>query len=451
VRRTALALALIAGCSGGTRLDIQLVLPDQPPVTGVTQLQVVAQWSGGSSQMVVAFADGGSLSLSLPAGPIDLTVSGLLADGGAGWRGIARGVQVPGSSGHAVARVLLGPIGQFASFDGTGVMPPLAGSAAVAWGPGQVLISGGRAADGGLSSALWLYQQASIQATPLTSLEPRAHHLAAVTLDAAGNRALFLAGGEDPSGAASSTVELLADGGQHALPPLSAPQRWPAAAVAGNGLELFVGCGAGGPASVNLYLPAAALTGIAGGGLEGILPLPAPCEQGQLTWIPGLDSVLVGDVADGGFTLLGPDGGRRWGADSPVRQGFGAVAFGDGGLLQFGGEIGGVPVATFATFPLGAPSTGFTTARADFGWTTVPVNGGSVLVVGGRGGGGAPLSSAELIDLADGSSSVVPTPFNQPRIRPAVVDISGSGAALVVSGEDADGRPVGGLEIYTYP
>ncbi len=452
MRRPWLVLALAAGCSDGTRLEVVLVLPDEPsPAGAVAKLQLQAAWNGGASTEIVPFADAGSLSLALPAGPVDVTVTGLAADGGRVWRGIARGVDVPApGAGPAQATLFFAPLGQVALYGSTGTMPALAGSAAVAWGSRGALVSGGAWSDGGISAQLWAVEAGRIEELPFTSRAPRAHHLAAVALDGLGDPLLVLAGGDLSGGGTSAAVEAIADGGGADLAPLGAPQRYPAAALSPDGLELVVGCGQGGPAAVDVYLPAAALAGLPGAGREGALPLPGPCEQGQITWLPALGGAVAG-FADGGLVLLDSAGVRPWGTPLPVRQAFGAVAVADGGaLLQFGGAVGGVPAATLAEQPAAYAGGGLAVPRADFGWTVT--SGGLVLVVGGRGPDGGALASAEIIDLGGHPAArSQPIQLARPRIRPAVVDISDLGLALIVSGEDADGKPVGGLEIYTYP
>ncbi|MHB8419538.1 MAG: hypothetical protein ACYDCL_15790 [Myxococcales bacterium] len=450
MRAGALALALTAGCGGdGARLAVDLVLPDRPAPSDVVELRIEADWNGGRSTATVPFADGGSLSLALPEGPVDVTVTGLEASGQATWRGIARGVEVPAAGqGSARAKLLFGAIGAFSLFGDTGVMPALAGSAAVPWGVGQVLISGGRSSSGELSNGLWLFGQGSLRTFGPQSLEPRAHHLAAAVSDASGAPLLFLAGGDQANLEAADTAEVVTGSGPVVLHPLGGAQRFPAAAVAPDGLQLLVGCGEGGPAAVDLYQPAAALLGF-DGGWEGALPLPATCERGQITWLPALAGAVAGDGSDGSLTLLTLSGPPQpWGAGA-VRHGFGALALSDGGLLQFGGDGDGDggPLSSFVAFGAGSAPSGFAEARADFGWTVTP--GGALLAVGGRGPGGGPLASAELVPT-DGTAALEPL-LNRARIRPAVADISGCGAALVVSGEDADGGPVGGLEMFTYP
>jgi hypothetical protein len=161
---------------------------------------------------------------------------------------------------------------------------------------------------------------------------------------------------------------------------------------------------------------------------------------------------VVGDGADGSLSLvdLAGAGVTPWASTPSVRTSFGAVADGSG-VLQFGGLIGEFPVATYETDtdagPQGAASL-LTTARSNFGWLQLP--NGEVLVVGGSDLSGAALATAELFDPRNPALGTTTISMAQPRIHPAVADISGYGAALVVSGELEDGGPVGGLEIYTY-
>ncbi len=451
----AACLACRAAPPPSVRLVVDLVLPDAPdPSVEVATLSVAASWNGGDAGVTAPLSDGG-IDLPLPQGPVDVTVLGLAADGQTLWRGIARGVPVPadGRAGPAVATVFFGKVAAFSTFDAIS-LPPLAGSTAVPWGDGQVLVSGGRAADGGLSTAIWLYDQGRVAFEPFgQSLLPRAHHLALALTGAPGAPRLFLAGGDGPGGATDTAEILDADGGDRPLHPLSAPQIDPSGALTADGSAVLVGCGrTTGSAAVDVY---GALPGVGGEGWLGALPLGSPCLAGQVTLLPG-----VGDVVGDGQTPPElsvyegptPDGGTLppFGAALAQRTGFGATAA-DGGILQMGGWSGGKVVATseWHLSNLDAfPGPQLSAARADFGWTTLPD--GKVLVVGGVGDDGGALASAETIDLSTGVVAPAGS-LAHARIRPAVADISGYGAALVISGEEADGGPVGGLEIYTYP
>jgi hypothetical protein len=457
--RRGLAVLTLVGCGTSPRLVVQLVLPDSPSpaADGLTSLAVAVVWNGGDAGVIGQLRDGG-LDIPLPAGPVDVTVTGLDDAGTALWRGMARNVDVPANAGAgpAVATMFFGRIGSFSSFDSVVAMPPLAGSAAASWADGRVVISGG-GANGVLSDDLWVYDPRTVQVSQLAQslLQARAHHLALPLLSLSGVPMVLLAGGDAEGGGSTDTVELVWSDGGAALAPLSTAQGEPSGAVAGDGLQVLIGCGSADSNELDLYLPAAVGAGNdAGddGGWEGLLSLPTDCELGQITWVPALGAYVVGDGADGSLSLvdLAGAGVTPWASTPSVRTSFGAVADGSG-VLQFGGLIGEFPVATYETDtdagPQGAASL-LTTARSNFGWLQLP--NGEVLVVGGSDLSGAALATAELFDPRNPALGTTTISMAQPRIHPAVADISGYGAALVVSGELEDGGPVGGLEIYTY-
>jgi hypothetical protein len=264
---------------------------------------------------------------------------------------------------------------------------------------------------------------------------------------------VLLAGGDAPDGGATDAVELFwLDGGAW-LANLSTRQREPSGAVDDDGGLVLLGCGFPGSGSLDLYDPAGALE-FDNSGSGGVFPLPSPvsCELGQITWVDTVGAWVIGDGADGGLFLDSPykDAGS-WSSTGGARTSFGAVPSGNG-LLQFGGLVAGVPQNDYEIyFDAGLPQTDalLNTARADFGWLQLP-NGGGVLVVGGFGAGGSPLASGELFDPQNPELASQVGSMANARIHPAVADISGYGAALVVSGERDGGQPVAGLEIYTY-
>ncbi len=456
--RPGLVALTLLGCSptAGPRLVVHLILPDSPSPAddGLASLQITVAWDGGDAGVIEPFEDGG-LELPLPAAPVDVTVVGLDDGGTPLWRGLARGVDVPSSTvgGPAIAVMLFGRIGSFSSFDSVAAMPPLAGSAAVSWADGRVVISGGQLSDGGLSAAVWVYDPRSVQVSLLgQGLVPRAHHLALPAVDSFGNPAVLLAGGDGPDGVPTGSVELFGSDGGVALAPLSTPQREPGGATAEDG-RVLIGCGSPGSTALDAYLPFGTLSGPTPGS-SGTRALPdgGPCALGQVTWQPSLAAFVVGDGSEGSLSVVDLDVAPvdPWSATPAVRTSFAAVATGSG-ILQFGGLVAGLPVASYELdSDAGSEQTGtlLNVARADFGSLQLP-NGGGVLVVGGEGAGRASLASAELFDPENPLLAKPVGSMARGRIRPAVADISGYGAALVVSGEQ-DGGPVAGLEIYTY-
>ena len=447
------ACARPAGLPASTRLQLDLVLPDSPdPRWEVTELSIQVAWNSGDAGVVLPFGDAGSVSVTLPAGPADITVDGLGVGGARLWRGLARQVEIPAGAagGPAHASVFFGKVGAFSSFSALREIPPVAGAVAVPWGEGQILLVGGRLADGGLTNGIWLYDHRTVALSAFgESLDPRAHGLALLSPQPLGN-ALFLAGGDGPDGGATDAVELFLPGQRGLrLHPLGEPQRFPSGASADPGLELLVGCGEGASlARADLYLPAAALAD-AGDGYVGAVALGGSCPGGRIDWSPELQADLVGDTPGGLERVDAVSGDSAWGAVLEARSGFFALPV-DGGLLQFGGTVRGQPTASYEFHADGGVRGGalLSSPRADFAAIATP--GGNLLVVGGRALDGSPLASAEWVDPS-GPSAWPAASLAQPRIHPTLADIPGYGAALVFSGEDAAGRPVGGLEIYTYP
>ncbi len=456
-RLWAAAAAACASCAAppSVRLAVKLLLPDSPKPAEVASLALHVLWNGGDAGLVVPGGpgDAGALELPLPAGPVVIEVDGLDSTGAPRWRGYARGVELPADAdgGAAVATVFFGKIGAFSTFQATPPMPPLAGSAAVAWGEGRLLVLGGRAADGGVTDGVWLYDQRTVELTPEPPLRhARAHAFAAVGADLGGSPYVLLAGGEGGDGAATDSVEIYRPEGGLDLPPLGAPQIDPSGAPLDEaGLEIAVGCGAPGFAALDVYAPGMALAG-GDGGLAAELPLPSACPNGALQHVPGLG--LLAGALGGEIWLLSPLSGGSPFASTELPRGRFAVAPLDGGWLQLGGEApdGGV-LATAELDLSGRPASVvplLATPRAAF--ATLAVADGGLLAVGGLGAGGVALSSAERVDLSSLAATAAGA-LGSGRIRPALADVPGYRAALVVSGEDPTGAPVGGLEIYSYP
>jgi len=310
--------------------------------------------------------------------------------------------------------------------------PPRAGSAAVSWVDGQVLISGGQLADGGLSADIWVYDPTTVQVSLLgQSIFRRAHHLALPVVGPSGQPAVLLAGG-DGVGGPTAAVELFWSGGGAQLAPLSAPQREPSGATGEDG-RVLIGCGAPASQLLDAYLPSGSLTGNTPG-LSGtpLMPGSTTCLLGQISSLALPGEYVVGDGSDSTLDLVDLNAAPLatfWAATPAVRTRFGAVVVG-AAVLQFGGLEAGAPVANYEIASNAGPvgmGPLLNIARADFGWLQLP-DGGGVLVVGGSGTDGSPLSSAELFDPRHPSpvSSVIP--MANARIHPAVADISGYGA-----------------------
>ncbi|MHB1843716.1 MAG: Kelch repeat-containing protein [Deltaproteobacteria bacterium] len=454
---SAVAVACAPAASPPTvRLAVELILPDSPAPTEVAALRLGVSWNGGDAGVTLPAAGlAGSVDLPLPSGPVDVEIDGLDDGGVARWRGLSLGVVVPSDAdaGPAVAAAFFGKIGDFSSFRSTAPMPALAGSSAVSAGRGQVLVFGGRDATGAVSDGIWLYDQRSVHLSDAGTLNhARAHALALGLSDLAGAPYVLLAGGQGIDGRPTASVELYQPSGERELGPLSAPQLDPrGAALDDGGLEVAIGCGAGaGTPSLDLYAPAGTLAGLDAGPL-GPVALPGSCALGVLQLLPSLGAVAVGDLQGGGLALLSPvTGAAPWGSSRQRSRG-GAAPAGQA-LFQFGGYVDGgvVGSAELDDGDGGVPSSWplLATARADF--ATLPLPGGGLLAVGGAGEGGAALASAELVDFAAGVA-VDAGSLGVARIHAALADIPGFRAALVVSGEAADGSPAGGLEIYSYP
>jgi hypothetical protein len=334
-------------------------------------------------------------------------------------------------------------------------MPPLAGTSAAPWDGGQVVLTGGLLPDG--SSGIWIYDHERVQVSLLAKLlTGRSWPRVLALNDAQGHGFLMVAGGVGQDGLARADVELFQPPATHLpLPDLLAPQRLPGGVVLDpGGQQILVGCGTGGPAltQVQVYLPSAAFSS----GKPSPFPplrLNGDCRGGQITAAyQGRAAFVSGETVGAiqridwtdpaGSPVVGPAG-----AEPDAGLEFAAVDSPQG-LILIGGRRNGVP--SDEVYRVDGRTGRLRETRADFGWLVVPDAG--VLVVGGRAAQGTPaaLATAEWLDLATLASA----PAGQMevgRIGSSVAQIPGYAAALIVSGVDDSGAPVGGLEIYTYP
>jgi len=451
------AFAGSAGCSNPTvgSLSIGLLLPESPdPRAEVGTLRIGASWDGGHLEQDVSYADGG-VRLDLPTGtPMDLRIEGIAAGGGpALWRGEAHGATVPDQGNEAI-NVFFGKVGAFSHFASVAEMSPLSGTAAASWGAGQVLLAGGSASPGDASPQISIYDHRQVRVSRLaTLLAARAFPRTLALKDAEGQDFLMVAGGLGTGGGPLASVELFRPPGMHVpLPPLIWPQSLPgAASLDPSGQRIVIGCGAGAKqlTQVQVYAPAV-------GFLDGGNPLPdSPvqlgddCRGAELAQAQGQSAAFVSGEVRGGIERI-ENGGHSVGAAGTVptaRTGFTAIDSPQG-LVLIGGRKSGIPTDEVNRVNDGAKGK-LREPRADFAWLVVPD--ARVLIVGGRAQAtAAALATAEWLDPATLTSA----PAGQMevgRIRSALAQIPGYGAALVVSGEDESGSPVGGLEIYTYP
>jgi hypothetical protein len=422
-------------------MSVTLIEPEAPLPTGLDTYAVVLAWDGGHWDGSVPFAEG-SVHLSPPRPPstFDLEVLGLQG-ASVTWRGRALGV----SPDDPQPSLVFAKVGDFSRFSMPSNVPDLAGSSASAMGPGQVLVIGG--SSGTLIEQLaWIYDHPS--ASFLTSPPPSSalsHHLALPLLltDPAGDTEWLLAGGEPDVTGVSATMhaEIYSRHyGGDAQPPLPIAQRVPVGSLVDPvGASAAVGCGvsADGDAGLLLFNP--------GSGFEPLPPFTG-CGGGQVILIPDAGLAVLG--FDGGAWLLPAlDAGATFIGPLAVTHGFRTAVY-NGALFVLGGAgTSGVTSDVERLFPDSA-SGQLTVARADF--AVLPVDAGLLLIVGGRGADGGALASAELLDL---STLGPPAQFSMrtARIAPALSDIPGYGAALVVSGEDETCHPAGGFEVFTYP
>jgi hypothetical protein len=436
-----MAVLLIPAAACSTQMNVTLIEPETPLPVGLDTYAVAFAWDGGHWDASVQYAEGSvHLSPPRPPGAFDLEVLGL-AGGQVTWRGLARGV----SPDNLQPSLFFGAVGAFSSFSH---MPAnvldLAGSSASPMGPGQVLMVGG--SNSGLVEQLaWVYDHPS--ASFLTSpppLQPRGHHLALPLLltDPNGDSDWLLAGGESPDGFATAGAEIYSRHFGGASPSmLPVAQLIPVGSlIDAAGTSAAVGCGvsADGGAGLLLFTP--------GSGFEPLPPF-SDCGGGQVALIPDAGLALMG--FDGGVWLIPAfDAGATWVASLAVTHGFRGAVYA-GGLVVIGG-VGqsGVTGDVRRLFPDLADGGLDAGGRADF--AVLPLDGGRLLVVGGRGEDGGALASAEMLDLSTLTSQQLPS-MQKARIWPALSDIPGYGAALVVSGEDENGQPAGGFEVFTYP
>jgi hypothetical protein len=417
-------------------LSVTLLLPQNTPLDALDSYAVSLSWDGGAWDASLPFGDG-TVSLLPPRPPatFDLVVLGVV-DGGVLWRGIARAV----SPDAAEAKVFFGKVGAFSSFsEMPNGLPGAAGSSACPLGVGQVLVVGGITADQRLLQVAMVYDHLSMSYTlaspPAAAMS---HHLALpLSLrDPAGAPEWLLAGGDGATGASSHAEIYSPNYGGSVQPDLPVGQVAPSGSWIDDGG--MVGCGLtpDGDAGAFAFNPGSGFTSLVAGN----------CSGGALLWVPDAGLAVLG--LDSGVSFLLPDGGLQPVAALTVTSGFGSVVY-DGGLLVLGG-VGpaGVSGAVSRVWPQ-AGSGALIAARANFG--LLVLDGGLALLVGGQDENGASLPNGELFDLAtlQPTGQLITMQFG--RIRPAVSDIPGYEAALVVSGEDDAGAPASGFEVFTYP
>jgi hypothetical protein len=420
-------------------MNVTLVESQSPQ--GLDTYAVSLVWDGGSWDGSVPFS-AGTVRLSPPRPPsaFDLEVQGW-ADGGIAWRGTARNVPAD----ELQPSVFFGAVNGFSSFSHTPDNAlDLAGSSASPMGNGQVLVIGG--SDNRLQEVdklAWVYDHPS--ARFLTSPPPNramARHLALPLFlaDPAGDPQWLLVGGETDDASPTTHAEIYSrHWGGSAQPNLPVAQFRPVGiTLSGPGALAVVGCG------IDLDGSAGLLAFAPGPGFEPLTP-SGSCSGGQLAELPDAGLVLLG--LDGGVWLLADAGAQQIGV-LEVTRGFQSVVY--GGELYVLGGVGpqGVTSEVRRVFPGSVSVVSLGTARADF--AVQQIDAGVFLIIGGRDDAGEALAKAEVLDL--NSARTIPLPdMLQARIAPALSDIPGCGAALVISGEDATGQPAGGYEVFTYP
>jgi hypothetical protein len=419
-------------------MSVTLIEPESPTPQGLDTYVVALAWDGGGWDGSVPFAPG-TVRLSPPRPPsaFDLEVQGW-ADGGITWRGTTRNVPAD----NLQPSVFFGAVNGFSSFSHTpDGGQDLAGSSASPMGNGQVLVIGGSKGQE-VERLAWVYDHSS--ARFLTSPPPNremAHHLALplFLVDPAGDPQWLLAGGETADASPTTHVEIYSRHyGGTPQPDLPLAQFLPVGSALDDAGRALVGCG------IDADRTAGLLTFTPEQGFAPLAPSES-CSGGQLAEIPDIGFALLG--LDGGIWLLADAGVQQIGV-LDVTRGFQSVVY-DGGLYVLGG-VGpqGVTSEVRRVFPDSVRVVSLSTARADF--AVLQIDAGVFLIVGGRDDAGQALVGAELLDL-NGMTTVSLPDMMQARITPALSDIPGCGAALVISGEDATGQPAGGYEVFTYP
>jgi hypothetical protein len=430
-------LAALLATSCGTHVSVTLLLPDSPKLEGLDSYSVALSWDGGRWDASVPFVDGTvSVSPIRPPATFDLEVLGI-GDAGVTWRGLARGL----SPDTPQPTLFFGKVNAFSSY---AQMPNglqnLSGSSASPLGPGQVLVIGGVNAAMEIAKLAVIYDHpsASFLAAP-SPADHLSHHLALplALFDPAGDEEWLLVGGDASSVNNGTHAEIYSRSyGGETQPPLPAPQISPSGSWTDfNGKRAAVGCGvtADGDAGVLAFNP--------GSGFEPLLA--GNCSGGQLALVPGAGLVVIG--LDGGVAVL-LDGGVQQKAPLAVTGGFRSVVY--QGTLTVVGGVGPSGVTRNVQRVWPASASGLLAAgRANF--SLLLLDSGRVLVVGGQDETGAALASAEMLDLNSLTSLPLPA-MSAPRINPAVSEIPGYGAALIISGEDDAGQPAGGFEVFTY-
>lgn len=432
-----LSLTLLLACST-QQVVITLLTPAAVAPDPALILTLIASWDGGQATAVGAVANG-SLSLSLPSDvPVDLEIEG---DAGTTfWRGERHGLVAAG--GAVTAGVLLTRVGQIDSFPTPAAFGmPFAGMSATPLGLGQVLLAGGRNA-AGLSKQAWIYDQASASVVPAPPLARARANQFALSLSATSS-AVLMAGGDD-----GGSVEVY---GAHPVsaPSLGTPEGHLSGAVAGDQAAYF-GCGYGLDGGVSSTDAVRAFEGPPLG--------PLACSGGQIVQLDGGAAVIT---ASGDVYLL--PSLTRVGRLNLAREGFAAVADGQGGLLVTGGRnADGTGPSSVEDFSFDAGKS-MTQASLDGGFahqTLVRIGAAGFLVIGGENAAGLPQSSVRTIgpapaflpDFRSDSRPGIDFALSVARRFPAVAPIPGYHLVLIVSGEaTVQSDPASGLDVFTIP
>jgi MYXO-CTERM domain-containing protein len=312
-------------------------------------------------------------------------------------------------------------------------------------GSGKVLVAGGFASGGALSSAE-LFDGTGSFAAAASMKAARTHHTATLF----GSGKVLLAGGDDGSGFSSSlsTAEVF-DGATFASTGAMTARSRHAAVLLPSGKVLLVG-------GVSTSFLGSAVTGAqlfdgvgafsAGGTTKdehGADPTATLLGSGKVLVAGG--GVSSAEIFDGvgTFTLT-------TGSMAAPRSGHGAALLPSGKVLLVGGAFGGVggsPLSSAETFdPAGTfAATGpLSTVRASH--TTTLLATGMVVVAGGsNASSGGALSSSEVFTAP---SFVSVGSMTTPRAQHAATALS-SPAVLVVGGQDGAGAYLSTAEILT--
>lgn len=476
-----LALLLVTACQRNVgAVDVFLVKsprPEQDPLDSFVVARVRLRLTGPAGDVVTAefdYAPGGSGKLvDVPAGDgWVLAVEALDATGSVR----SRGRSLPFSVGDGTRQVVVwvGRVGQFSLGHGS-LGSARAGHSATPLSDGRFLVAGGtplldRAVGpaepvGALDSAeivnpgsadvTYVSPGCSSSGDPLCLGEARAFHSATPLADGD----ILMAGGEDDAGSIQSAELYAQESRRFFAGPAMAIERTQHVALSLPEGPLLAG---GRSSSAEALREVEFLRNGAFVRLEPLLrarrgAAGALLESGGLV-AGGLDE--NGVVIEGPAEVFEPGAARFLLTASPrvARALHAALALDDGRVLLLGGLTGPCMPGPGCLRPATGSIEAYDPDTAEFseigsllvarhGHTATKLPDGTILVVGGLGGGefGEPVPQVEVVDPSSGSSRMQYT-LTEPRAFHATL-LADNGFVYVAGGIGADGRALSSIEV----